>query len=317
MGLATILRDGFVKYARANPPTEEERSHVKTVSDATATLDKIATAWAAEANPALAGLSPNQYLLERTTPDDWRMLIIEWAELEEGDSLPAPLREAVRARLSELGPVLAQLIDDEALWAEDAPGRGYAPILAAKLAGVLRYAPAVSPLLKVVEKAGVDDMIGSAAVYALSDIGEPAGDGLCALAERYKADVESDVYARAVEILTRLKPDERTWQYLKRGLQESQEMIGLYISLAGDYGDRRALFHLNSLLEEPLSLSTHDRRECLESIELLGGVPTARARAVVDMADLRRTTAAAKVGRNDFCPCGSGKKYKKCCGKSV
>jgi uncharacterized protein len=24
-------------------------------------------------------------------------------------------------------------------------------------------------------------------------------------------------------------------------------------------------------------------------------------------------TNAAKVGRNDTCPCGSGKKYKKCC----
>jgi uncharacterized protein YecA (UPF0149 family) len=23
---------------------------------------------------------------------------------------------------------------------------------------------------------------------------------------------------------------------------------------------------------------------------------------------------SAKVGRNDICPCGSGKKYKKCCG---
>ncbi|MEW6623620.1 MAG: SEC-C metal-binding domain-containing protein [Bacillota bacterium] len=23
-----------------------------------------------------------------------------------------------------------------------------------------------------------------------------------------------------------------------------------------------------------------------------------------------------KVGRNDPCPCGSGKKYKKCCGRS-
>ncbi|NSW92407.1 MAG: SEC-C domain-containing protein [Firmicutes bacterium] len=23
-----------------------------------------------------------------------------------------------------------------------------------------------------------------------------------------------------------------------------------------------------------------------------------------------------KTGRNDPCPCGSGKKYKKCCGKS-
>ena len=25
--------------------------------------------------------------------------------------------------------------------------------------------------------------------------------------------------------------------------------------------------------------------------------------------------AANKIGRNDPCPCGSGKKYKQCCGK--
>ena len=30
-----------------------------------------------------------------------------------------------------------------------------------------------------------------------------------------------------------------------------------------------------------------------------------------------RRTAAQKVGRNDPCPCGSGKKYKKCCGANV
>jgi preprotein translocase subunit SecA len=27
------------------------------------------------------------------------------------------------------------------------------------------------------------------------------------------------------------------------------------------------------------------------------------------------TREAPKVGRNDPCPCGSGKKYKKCCGQ--
>lgn len=26
-------------------------------------------------------------------------------------------------------------------------------------------------------------------------------------------------------------------------------------------------------------------------------------------------STASKVGRNDPCPCGSGKKYKRCCGK--
>jgi preprotein translocase subunit SecA len=28
-----------------------------------------------------------------------------------------------------------------------------------------------------------------------------------------------------------------------------------------------------------------------------------------------RKSAAEKIGRNDPCPCGSGLKYKKCCGK--
>jgi SWIM/SEC-C metal-binding protein len=30
---------------------------------------------------------------------------------------------------------------------------------------------------------------------------------------------------------------------------------------------------------------------------------------------LKRRIAEKKVGRNEPCPCGSGKKYKKCCGK--
>jgi len=32
---------------------------------------------------------------------------------------------------------------------------------------------------------------------------------------------------------------------------------------------------------------------------------------------VRRPAVSKKVGRNDPCPCGSGKKYKKCCGASV
>ena len=30
----------------------------------------------------------------------------------------------------------------------------------------------------------------------------------------------------------------------------------------------------------------------------------------------RTVKKGAKIGRNDLCPCGSGKKYKKCCGKN-
>ena len=29
----------------------------------------------------------------------------------------------------------------------------------------------------------------------------------------------------------------------------------------------------------------------------------------------KKPAKSKKVGRNDLCPCGSGKKYKQCCGK--
>ena len=31
---------------------------------------------------------------------------------------------------------------------------------------------------------------------------------------------------------------------------------------------------------------------------------------------VNRTVKKVKIGRNDPCPCGSGKKYKKCCGRN-
>ena len=44
--------------------------------------------------------------------------------------------------------------------------------------------------------------------------------------------------------------------------------------------------------------------------------PTATSGDGTDSANRTvRKTAKQKVGRNDPCPCGSGKKYKKCCGR--
>jgi len=39
------------------------------------------------------------------------------------------------------------------------------------------------------------------------------------------------------------------------------------------------------------------------------------AQAVEAQAKARPVRTGPKVGRNDPCPCGSGKKYKNCCGK--
>ena len=45
-----------------------------------------------------------------------------------------------------------------------------------------------------------------------------------------------------------------------------------------------------------------DKPEDIKDLEILLNPP-------------KTTVAEKKVGRNEPCPCGSGKKYKKCCGK--
>ena len=47
------------------------------------------------------------------------------------------------------------------------------------------------------------------------------------------------------------------------------------------------------------------------------GIFSAEKRAEIEVAYKKSKTIVKepKVGRNDACPCGSGKKYKKCCGK--
>jgi uncharacterized protein YecA (UPF0149 family) len=38
--------------------------------------------------------------------------------------------------------------------------------------------------------------------------------------------------------------------------------------------------------------------------------------APIPDAPVEQAKSAETIGRNDPCPCGSGKKYKKCCGKA-
>jgi hypothetical protein len=73
------------------------------------------------------------------------------------------------------------------------------------------------------------------------------------------------------------------------------EVAGHWMSLADSYEGQRTASELRDLLlGPPLRVLPHEA-----------------ARRVLPGATVRR--ALPKVGRNDPCPCGSGKKYKKCC----
>jgi hypothetical protein len=52
--------------------------------------------------------------------------------------------------------------------------------------------------------------------------------------------------------------------------------------------------------------------EALAEYAYVGRCVLGGAQATVDQA----SPSSAKVGRNDLCPCGSGKKFKRCCGET-
>jgi preprotein translocase subunit SecA len=59
-------------------------------------------------------------------------------------------------------------------------------------------------------------------------------------------------------------------------------------------------------------LSVLPRKQSTERVQI--AKPTSVSHS--DSSVQRKPAVSKKVGRNDPCPCGSGKKYKKCCGQN-
>jgi preprotein translocase subunit SecA len=72
----------------------------------------------------------------------------------------------------------------------------------------------------------------------------------------------------------------------------------------------RQLFLIRLVEEDEIERLAREQRERKQEMEMLHGESAAEARKPV-----RRE--GEKIGRNSPCPCGSGKKYKKCCGRAT
>jgi hypothetical protein len=139
---------------------------------------------------------------------------------------------------------------------------------------------------------------------------------------------DNELYPELCNVASRLGvPDPRIFEHLC-ALLEVNETIGA-VSLA-DFGDKQALPLLRKHIEnfEPdwdSALGLMSLTEMVEAYEQLeGSVPKELKEHVLGLVsewqDFRAAANAPaalrtvpKVGRNDPCPCGSGKKYKKCC----
>jgi len=241
------------------------------------------------------------------------------------------LSSSLRKQIVEQGPaaesLLIAIIGDDALYAEDARGLGYAPIHALRLLGELRSTAAIPRILHVLMDSDSLDIARGAAYGALKDIGAPAMEPcLAAYASSTEVEDRIDLAGILSDLGVR---DERIYAVLLEELARDAE------SGAGNlaaYGDPRALPHLSRALDDyqfvkaDSPLANHTIVELCAAIEELGGDLTEtqlakRARFLSSTARWRErllepeeqyAESLPKLGRNDPCHCGSGKKYKKC-----
>lgn len=246
---------------------------------------------------------------------------------QTGETLP----DELRARILSLGaaavPPLIALLEDEDAAAEDAPGQGWPPIHAVDLLAALNAEAAIAPMLAALRAGGMDDILSSRVAVRLATFGHAALEPV--LAE--VSDVRDTDHAVILcEILGSLGVrDERVWRALSSCFDEEPTLTA---SVLAQYGDERAL----PLLErEILALDAFDEENqsslefsCLPYFveayeELAGELPEELAEHVDylleqqslpdDLADAPLPAVSTKVGRNEPCPCGSGKKHKRCC----
>lgn len=208
-----------------------------------------------------------------------------------------------------------------------------------ELAGRAHLGGAVHMLLDRLGSA--DEELGTAAVCALSRIGtagvvteiEHRCDREPVLFRRRAARCLARIRVPSVEpVLQRLavqEDDPNVSRELSRALvdictTQAFDRIAVYAKESGDAEIRKGALAVSIMLGRTIAESASwrgERRMCdIEfarafagrAIEVGGTQGDAAPRqAIVGPKPIH---AEAKVGRNDPCPCGSGKKYKKCCG---
>jgi hypothetical protein len=247
-----------------------------------------------------------------------------------GKSLPGALRTAILADGPAHVPALIEILADDALSLGTAPGKGFSPVHAVELLGDIKATEAIGPMLRVLTVTECGELVHDQISERLSEFGAPVLEpALAALAGEPDQDVRHAICGVLAKIGVR---DHRIFEALCAVLDENA-CFGAF--MLADYGDPCALPFIERVIEnldptlDPL-VGSSDLNELVEAYDSLGGVLPLALQAQVDAwferADAKRrelfarpaqataaTTARAKVGRNDPCPCGSGRKFKKCC----
>ena len=112
-----------------------------------------------------------------------------------------------------------------------------------------------------------------------------------------------------MQILERPEERERAVGPEVAGLAGGGPEAGVPVPRASGGGDGRRPRPVSTSVDELEEAFQRKKRRELEQARMAGSGDFQPVQQVV--------RGAAKIGRNDPCPCGSGKKYKKCCGANA
>jgi hypothetical protein len=255
--------------------------------------------------------------------------------LEHAAKLPPELRSDILARGAEAVAPLVELLRDESLADERAPGEGYAPVHAVELLARLKAPEGIAPMVRALMRHEPGEVLYDALLHALEEFGTavvPAG-----LEALVGASTPEERFGLLSVLARAGVRDERIFTALLAQLQEDPTMGAMNLAC---YGDPGAIEPLKRALDAyPLAEDTEDLLANQAIIELQGAITELGGE--LDAAQWEKSERARRSlqwlgglfqrmleephppspptaprerrpGRNAPCWCGSGVKYKKC-----
>lgn len=227
--------------------------------------------------------------------------------------------------------LIRMLTDDDLNMADSKSSEVWAPLHAWRALGQLRAVEAIDVLIRQFQRIEEedDDWVGEELPTVMAMIGPPAISALAAYLENDTPGLYAKICAaHSLANIGESSPEDRdeAVQILTALLGRCEQndptlngfIIGYLMDLKAVESIRviRKAFHRDSVDEMVVG--------DLEDVELELGLRQSRSTPTpldpwIHEEDLQtsRSTwtvpAGRKIGRNDPCPCGSGKKYKKCC----
>ncbi|MFO0756241.1 MAG: DUF1186 domain-containing protein [Byssovorax sp.] len=249
-----------------------------------------------------------------------------------GFDVPAGLPEEIVRRGHEAIAPLSALVYDDALWEAPDPPRYMAPFHALFLLGAIGDAAGAPALVDTVKTRDVGDFVTEEAPSILAGLDPAAIPLLVEAALDATLDTyQRNAFAKGLYGIAAQHPEHRAEVaalYVRLLANADEDLVGMTVDEAAHidevavqtaidraFAEDRvpafmiALADIEALRSEPAWHLSRDFMDPMAHFQR-GALAVMKKNALGAM---QQTAKAAKVGRNDPCPCGSGKKHKKCC----